>query len=56
MGLPFAPVYAEDIASAVEDIKKVIAKIDTNKFDKKDLLKLHDANAELIKAILRDEN
>ena len=57
MGINIAPLYGDaDVGSAIEDIEKVIAKIKTNKFGKKDILKLYDANAELVKAILKNEN
>ena len=58
MGRPILFLYGnEDVGSAIEDIEVVIDKIKTNKFDKEDLLKLHNANTELIKALLsNDEN
>jgi hypothetical protein len=53
---PFAPVYGiADVGSAIEDIENVIEKIKTNKFSKDDLIKLYNANGELIKAILSNE-
>ena len=53
---PFAPVYGiADVGSAIQDIKKIIEKIETNKFSKDDLIKLYNANGELIKAILSNE-
>lgn len=56
MGYNFYPVYGDaDAGSAIKDIEKVVAKIKTNKFDKKDLLALYNANAELLKAILSNE-
>lgn len=55
MGIPGAHWYGGDIGSAIEDIEKVVEKIKTNKFDKKDIYNLYSANLELIKALL-DEN
>jgi len=56
MGRNFLPFYGNaDVGSAIEDIKKVIAKIDTNNFGKDEILKLYEANAELLKAILNCE-
>lgn len=55
MGLSFAPWYGESVGSAVKEIELTVEKIKTNKFTKKDLLKLHNANAELIKALLEDD-
>ena len=56
MGRPGLSLYGNaDVGSAVEDIKNIVAKIDTNKFDKKDILKLHKANTELITALLNDD-
>lgn len=56
MGLSFAPWYGETVGSAISEIEVIVAKIKTNKFSKEDLLKLHNANAELIKALLENEN
>lgn len=57
MGVPNIPFYGNtDIGSALEDVEKVIDKIKTNKYDKEDLIKLFNANNELLKAILEDEN
>ena len=56
MGIAIAPLYGNaDVGSAIEDIEKVIAKIKTNKFGKNDILKLYEANAELVKAVLENE-
>ena len=56
MGRPINVVYgSSDIGSAVEDVKKVVAKIETNKFGNKDLLTLATASNELIKAVIADE-
>lgn len=44
MGYITYPVYGEmDLGSAIEVAEKVIAKIKTNKFDKKDKIALADA-------------
>lgn len=57
MGLSFAPLYGNvDLGSAIEDIEKVVALIKTNKYSKADIIKLYEANAELIKALLENEN
>lgn len=56
MGWNWLPVYGEDIASAIQDVEKVVSKIKTNKFDKKDLIALVDANNTLIKHLLENEN
>lgn len=55
MGIPGLTWYGGDIGSAIEDVEKVVEKIKTNKFDKKDIYNLYSANLELIKALL-DEN
>ena len=56
MGIPFVHMYGNaDVGSAIEDMEKIIEKIKTNKYDKKDLYNLYSANLELIKALL-DEN
>lgn len=56
MGIPNIPFYGDaDVGSAIEDIKKIIAKIETNKFGSADILNLYEANAELLKAIITDE-
>ena len=56
MGRPFWPLYGNgDAGSAIEDIEKIVAKIKSNKFDSKDILKLYKANAELIEVILSNE-
>lgn len=56
MGRPGLPVYGNvDAGSAIQDIKKIVAKIETNKFSQKDLTDLYNANGELLKAILSDD-
>ena len=56
MGRPFFPTYGEDLGSAIEVAEKVIAKIKTNKFDKKDLVELDKALTEIKEAVAKDEN
>ena len=55
MGIPLATWYGGDVGSAIEDVEKIVGKIKTNKYDKKDIYNLYSANLELIKALL-DEN
>lgn len=56
MGVPSMPFYGNaDLGSAIEDIEKVIAKIKTNKFDNKEIIKLYEANEEVLKAIISNE-
>lgn len=55
MGAPVFTWYGGDVGSAIEDVEKVVEKIKTNKYDKKDLYNLYKANLELLKALL-DEN
>lgn len=56
MGRPGWGIYGDaDVGSAIEDVENVVQKIKSNKFDSKDLLKLHNANTELLKAILSNE-
>lgn len=55
MGIPFVTWYGGDVGSAIEDVEKIVGKIKTNKYDKKDIYNLYSANLELIKALL-DEN
>lgn len=45
MGRDSLPWYGEDIGSAIETVEKVIVKIKTNKFTKKDLEQLAQAVA-----------
>lgn len=56
MGRVGAPYYGEDVGSAIESAEKLIAKIKTNKFDKKDLIELSDVLVALKTAIEEDEN
>lgn len=49
MGLPFAPLYGEDIGSAIETVENIIAKIKTNKFDNDDIIEFHKALVEVEK-------
>lgn len=56
MGWGGMPVYSEDIASAIEDVEKIIVNIKKNVFDKKDLINLFDANNVLLKYLLDEKN
>lgn len=49
MGWHSLPVYGKDFASAIETAKKLIAKIESNKYDEQDLKDLAEVNAEIIK-------
>lgn len=49
MGFHTYPVYGEDLGSLIETAKKLIAKIESNKFDEQDLKELANVNAEIIK-------
>ena len=56
MGYINYPVYGNvEIGSAIKEVEKLIEKVKSNKFDKKDLLALYNANAEIIKGILSNE-
>lgn len=56
MGIPNFPFYGNvDAGSAIQDIKKIVEKIETNKFSQSDLIALYNANGELLKAILSNE-
>ena len=56
MGRPFIPAYGEDLGSAIETAEKIIAKIKTNIYSKKDLIELVLANNAILGHILEDEN
>ena len=58
MGIDWFPAYGDcDLGSAIEVAEKSIAKIKTNKFDKKkDLPELKNALIEIINALEKDEN
>jgi hypothetical protein len=57
MGRHTWPVYSDaDLGSAIEDAKTVIAKIETNKFDNHDLVKLDAALAEIRAHLSKNEN
>ncbi len=56
MGFNTFPVYAEDLASAIEASRKIIAKIESNKYDEQDLKELAIINAEIIKYATINEN
>lgn len=56
MGRPPFSWYGDaDVGSAIQDVKKIVEKVETNKFDNSDLLELYKANAELLKALLEHE-
>ena len=56
MGQPNFPWYGNpDVGSAIQDIKKIIEKIETNKFGKLDIVALHNANADLIGALIEND-
>ena len=55
MGAPFIPLYGKDLGSSIEVAEKVIAKIKTNRFDKKDLEALEKVIVD-IKEALSNEN
>lgn len=55
MGKTGYPVYGEDLGSAIETAEKVLAKIKTNKYDKKDLVELDKALTEIKVVIAKDE-
>ena len=55
MGIPLATWYGGDVGSAIEDVEKIVGKIKTNKYDKKDIYNLYSANLELIKALLDEK-
>ena len=48
------PDFYETKGDAVEDAKKSIAKIETNKYTKKDFLRLVKANTAIMQFILED--
>lgn len=54
MGWDGVPVYGEDLANAIETAKALIAKIESNKFDSKDLEELAEVNADIIKYATKD--
>jgi hypothetical protein len=56
MGRMGFPYYGEDLGSAIQDAEKLTAKIKTNKYSKKDLLALVDANNAIIKHLIENEN
>lgn len=56
MGWINLPVYGEDLGSAIETAEKVISKIKTNKFDKKDLIELEKALTEIKTAVEKNES
>lgn len=56
MGIPGMVWYFEDLGSAIEAAEKVIAKIKTNKYDKKDVILLEQALAAIVKFINEDKD
>lgn len=56
MGRPGAPWYGEDLANAIEATKVIIAKIESNKFTKTDLVELAHLNAEIIQYAVKNED
>ncbi len=56
MGRPYAPIYGEDLGSAIETAKKVIARIETNKYDKEDLVELAQSLKEILNVVEKDED
>ena len=56
MGLICAPLYGQDLGSAIEAAEKVMAKIKTNKYDKKDVILLQQALAAIDKFINENED
>lgn len=58
MGRNGYPVYGEvDLGSAIETNKKVVAKIESNKFDKQDLIALAKSTFDITVAIIeKDED
>lgn len=56
MGLICAPLYGQDVGSAIETVETVIAKIKTNKFDKSDIVEFHKALVEIEKYLNESED
>ena len=56
MGKAGFPLYGEDLGSAIETAEKVIAKIKTNKYSKKDLVELEKALTEIKAVVAKDED
>jgi hypothetical protein len=53
---PFMPVYGDvDVGSTIQDIKGLIAKIETNKYDKKDIVEFAKKNNNIIIAIISQD-
>ena len=50
------PLYGQDLASALEAAKKLIKKIEKNKFTNQTLLELAAANEEIIKYAVNKQN
>lgn len=54
MGRVGAPLYGEDLANTIEAVKVIIAKIESNKHTKTDLIELAHLNAEIIENAFKD--
>lgn len=53
---PFAPFYGDiDVGSTIQDIKGLIAKIETNKYDKNDIVEFAKKNNDIIIAIISQD-
>ena len=56
MGIDNWPVYGEvDLGSAIETNKKIVAKIESNKFDKQDLIALARSTFDIVVATLQKD-
>lgn len=56
MGRPFFPTYGEDFGNLIETAKTIIAKIESNKYDEKDVKEFAEVNAEIIKYATKNED
>ena len=56
MGYLSYPIYSEDLANAIETAKILIAKIESNKYDEKDIKELAEVNAEIVKYATTNED
>lgn len=53
---PFNIVYGDiDVGSTIQDIKGLVAKIETNKYDKKDIIALTKLNSDLVTAVISQD-
>lgn len=56
MGIDSWPVYGEvDLGSAIETNKKIVEKIESNKFDKQDLIVLARSTFDIVMSILQED-